>query len=733
MLKILHTSDWHLGLRFCGYDPTNEYESFFKQLTETVNHEKPDALLITGDIFDFPTPSENLFQYFEQCLAQLHDAYHAMQIVLISGNHDDAKWLEKQAERWQQWGVYIIGKIHEHDNVYDIDRHIVVISDAAGVPKGYIIGIPYTIANNSPIPSKQISLEQKLATFMTIVANRVAMINLTNAPVVMMAHCFVLRKRQPGIERQKATILLEDMPLDSVDYFALGHYHSSKSIDNNRVHSCGAPWPITPKNFKKRSITVVTIKGRKQAVTVSERWINNQCPLVLLPKKPAEINTVLEHLADFPEDEQAFINLHVQKETDTNEKAFIQRCKELCVWKRAHLCSILWVQKNKMWFSHIADTTYLSHDHSFLNQKEIGLPTLVAHHKKSLNTQLTQLDEEINKLHRKEDSFVQQAHTLRKEICNLAKQRLLQQQYDAIKEEENRLWSLTQEPQYRWEELFIEQYQALVQITNTCPHTNTNALNDKKKELADKAIELYRGTLYTALDLKKLEKKIEILKKYLPNNKKVSTEQPMQTVEPIMQEYQQEQNELEQQVQQALSRIQSIENLLDISLPKKMDIGRKIDDLLEQLDMLQKEALEYSYASGQKDTFNKYLIERISDLTHFQPALWSTEIWKEQEFHDLIIQKHRLIDNERKLYSQTLNNLQKQIDALEVSPALKNSVTNPDLLLDYLAPFMADQFDHLTSPHSALERQHMDIRLRINEINLIESKLNEAEEKEESD
>ena len=190
MIKLIHTSDWHLGLRFCGYDPSYEYELFFKQLTKTVVREKPDALLIAGDVFDIPIPASELLERFEQCLKELHEACKTMQIIITSGNHDDSQWLEKQTKRWSEWGVHIIGQLRKRDTSYDIGRHIITIPNADGDPKGYIIGMPYMTSTTCPVLSEQIPTERRLPTFMTALANRVEMINMTNLPVDMMAHCF---------------------------------------------------------------------------------------------------------------------------------------------------------------------------------------------------------------------------------------------------------------------------------------------------------------------------------------------------------------------------------------------------------------------------------------------------------------------------------------------------------------------------------------------------------------
>ena len=140
MIKLIHTSDWHLGLRFCGYDPNQEYELFFTQLTKAVAREKPDALLIVGDVFDIPIPANDLLERFEHCLTQLHEACKTMQIIITSGNHDDCQWLEKQAKRWSEWNVSIIGQPHKRDSSYDIGRHIIPIQDGKGNIKGYVIG-----------------------------------------------------------------------------------------------------------------------------------------------------------------------------------------------------------------------------------------------------------------------------------------------------------------------------------------------------------------------------------------------------------------------------------------------------------------------------------------------------------------------------------------------------------------------------------------------------------------
>lgn len=735
MMKIIHTSDWHLGLRFCGYDPKNEYQLFFEQLTKTVSREKPDALLIAGDVFDIPIPANDLLKQFEHCLTNLHEACKTMLIIITSGNHDDSQWLEKQAKRWSEWGVHIIGQTHKQGNSYDIGRHIITVKNADGTPKGYIIGMPYMTSNSCPITSEQIPIEQRLPTFMKVLANRVEMINMENVPVIMMAHCFVLRDRLPGVERQKATLVLEDLPLENFDYLALGHTHSSKNVGSTQVRCCGSPWPITPKDYQRRSFSVVTLSERKGEIKVSERWVKNQCPLILVPKKPAKVDTVLRQLEAFPEDQSAFINLNVRSEDSQLEKEFIKRCKEICTGKKARLCSVVWAHGENLRFSNIADTNYLSYGQSLSNKKLTELPELVTEVQKSLNAQLTQLDKAINELHRQEDLFNNSVNKLRMQLKNLTERKKLRQKEARIKEEASYIQYLMAEPQYLWEEQFIELYKELRQNTINIKNnkeTEIKALNERKKVLLEKAKALQRGLLYVEFDLNRHKKKIENLQKQKPQKDTSASIPP--SVQAILDEHQQKEHELTQILQAGRMRIQSIENLFGSSIPKVKGIGNKVDDLLEQLDTLQQEVLSVTSTLGQiKQEMGEgeTSIERFVKQADLQIGLWTTDLWKDQQFIETLIREHRLFESKKILFDRALDNIKKQIDAMEVDDNLENSNIEPQQLLAFLEPWMAELDDRFKAQHSELERQQTQIRHRVNDINLIQNKLKDTEEENE--
>ena len=87
-MKIIHTADLHLGqIIYQSYDRVDEHQHFFSQLTEWCRTERPDALLVSGDIFDIQQPSATTKKAFNDYFVNLHQACPDMHIVITAGNH----------------------------------------------------------------------------------------------------------------------------------------------------------------------------------------------------------------------------------------------------------------------------------------------------------------------------------------------------------------------------------------------------------------------------------------------------------------------------------------------------------------------------------------------------------------------------------------------------------------------------------------------------------------------
>ena len=89
-MKILHTSDWHLGHTLYNYDRTAEQQAFLRQLTRIVTEEQPDAMVVSGDIYHYSSPAAATQKMYTDAMLNIHQACPGMAIVVTAGNHDSS-------------------------------------------------------------------------------------------------------------------------------------------------------------------------------------------------------------------------------------------------------------------------------------------------------------------------------------------------------------------------------------------------------------------------------------------------------------------------------------------------------------------------------------------------------------------------------------------------------------------------------------------------------------------
>ena len=110
-MKILHTSDWHLGHTLYNYDRTAEQQAFLRQLTRIVTEEQPDAMVVSGDIYHYSSPAAATQKMYTDAMLNIHQACPGMAIVVTAGNHDSSSKLEIDSSLWQHFGLNVVGNI----------------------------------------------------------------------------------------------------------------------------------------------------------------------------------------------------------------------------------------------------------------------------------------------------------------------------------------------------------------------------------------------------------------------------------------------------------------------------------------------------------------------------------------------------------------------------------------------------------------------------------------------
>lgn len=299
-MKILHTSDWHLGHTLYNYDRTEEQMAMLLQMVDIVREEKPDVFLLCGDVYHTPQPSASVQTMFTNALVEIHDANPDMTIVITAGNHDSGTKHDIFRTPWKALKVYTIGSV-DANNKEDL------IIEIPG--QGYVIAVPYVNERNMPDGFFQDLLD--------IVAER----NKANLPVLMTAHTTVSGCDFTGHENASEYVVggidshsLEDMGT-GYDYLALGHIHHAQFVrgGHHRVRYSGTPIPVSFDENYQHSVSIVELNKHGEEPIVKEIEIQTHRPLVTLPKDGVATGEDAKDLLEgFPNDIEAYIRLNVE-------------------------------------------------------------------------------------------------------------------------------------------------------------------------------------------------------------------------------------------------------------------------------------------------------------------------------------------------------------------------------------------------------------------------------------
>jgi exonuclease SbcD len=299
-MKIIHTSDWHIGKVLCNLDRKEDNDSMVVQLAVLVENEKPDALVIAGDIYDVNTPNTIAQKSLSDYLVKLRNACPEMLIVCISGNHDSASRHEIYQTPWDALGVKMLGKI----DAADFSPNIIKVAD-----KGVIVAVPYT--------NERFLSEEFYSSLEAYVRENVG----EELPIIYVGHAAIKDCDYVGHKIQDDRFIggiecTNIAQLGSLyDYVALGHIHKAQTFGEGRARYSGSPVPVSFDEVRSGyehtfSMVEIASRGAKPEIkTVDVKPVN---VLVNIPAEEfAKWSEVMAELKQFPNDIKAYIRLNV--------------------------------------------------------------------------------------------------------------------------------------------------------------------------------------------------------------------------------------------------------------------------------------------------------------------------------------------------------------------------------------------------------------------------------------
>ena len=335
-MRVLHTSDWHLGQNFNNFDRTDEQKAFLEKLHQIADEKRPDVIVVSGDIFDTPTPSVAAQELYNTQMIRLSQL--GIPIVVTAGNHDSASRLEVNSQLWRKFNLTVVGKIHFNpDGTLCPDMHIVEIAG-----KGFVVALPYIYKNFYPEISDHpnATVEERMEHFHNLLLQRVAERNTNNLPVVMMAHLAVT-ENIAKTEYSERAANMEFCSAQSLgqgwDYLALGHIHRPSNMENKRLRYCGSPIPLSFDETSPRSVSIVEIEQHGATPVIETVEIPMMRKMLTIPAEPKPLSDAIAELRQLNPDEDCYVRLNLLI-SDTVEGSASARASEALSGKQARYC-----------------------------------------------------------------------------------------------------------------------------------------------------------------------------------------------------------------------------------------------------------------------------------------------------------------------------------------------------------------------------------------------------------
>jgi DNA repair protein SbcD/Mre11 len=293
-MKILHTSDWHLGRSLFGRKRYNEFSAFLEWLSDTIAQQNIDVLLIAGDVFDTSTPSNKAQELYYRFLCRVANSC-CRHIVVIAGNHDSPSFLNASKELLRALNVHVVGAMTDRP-----EDEVIVINDFRSgndglqdkeVYSAIICAVPYLrdkdiryVEAGETIEDKQEKLSDGIRKHYALVCSiaeqkRAEMMQQqlqsryekSEVPIIAMGHLFAAGGKTvdgDGVRELYVGSLVhldEDIFPSCIDYLALGHLHVPQRVGRSQhIRYSGSPVPMGYREaYQEKSVVIVEFSDQQ--------------------------------------------------------------------------------------------------------------------------------------------------------------------------------------------------------------------------------------------------------------------------------------------------------------------------------------------------------------------------------------------------------------------------------------------------------------------------------------
>ena len=255
-MKLIHLSDLHLGKRVSEFSMLEDQRYILEEILRIIDGERPDAVLIAGDIYDKPVPPAEAVGLFDDFLVRL--ARRETQVFIISGNHDSPERIAFSARLMDRSGIHL-------SPVYDGHVEPVALEDEHGTVNIYML--PFL----KPAHVRRFFPEEEIDSYTDALRTAVRAMEIDPAARnVLVTHQFVTGAARCDSEDISVggTDNVDVTAFDGFDYVALGHIHNPQQVVRETVRYCGTPLKYSfSEAGHEKSVTVAEL-GEKGDISI---------------------------------------------------------------------------------------------------------------------------------------------------------------------------------------------------------------------------------------------------------------------------------------------------------------------------------------------------------------------------------------------------------------------------------------------------------------------------------
>lgn len=278
-MKFFHLSDLHIGLKLMNHDMREDQEYILSEVIEVAGREKPDAIVIAGDIYDKAVPSAEAVEVFDCFLEKLTEAAPEAVIMIISGNHDSAPRIDCFRKVLSRQNVYMVGQPPRMETEY-IEK--VTLNDAYGEVNFYLLPFvkPSMVKQVVGVDENGNNLSYNETLHRLIGREEIN----SDERNVLVSHQFYLPsgKNAEDVERMDSEMRtvgnIDEVSadvLEKFDYAALGHIHKPMKVGSELYRYCGTPLACS-----------VSEAQQQKGIIMVEMGVKGEIKTTILPLEP---------------------------------------------------------------------------------------------------------------------------------------------------------------------------------------------------------------------------------------------------------------------------------------------------------------------------------------------------------------------------------------------------------------------------------------------------------------